>query len=42
MTDAEVVNKIDGLLNTHTFGEIAAILNQDGFKPGKGQRFTAR
>jgi len=42
MTDAEVVNKIDRLLNTHTFGEIAAILNQDGFKPGKGQRFTAR
>ncbi len=30
MTDAEVVGKIDQLLNTNTFGEIAATLNQGG------------
>lgn len=41
MTDAEVVNKIDELLNTNTFEEIAAILNNAGFRSGKGQRFTS-
>jgi len=40
MTDAEVVGKIDQLLNTQTFSEIAATLNRDGFRSGKGQRFT--
>ena len=42
VTDAEVVGRIDGLLDTLTFSEIAAALNRDGYKPGKGQRFTAR
>ena len=42
MTDAEVVGRIDQLLNTKTFAEIAAILNQSGVRSGKGQRFTAR
>jgi hypothetical protein len=42
MTDAEVVNKIDALLNTNTLEEIADILNDSGFRSGKGQRFTSR
>jgi DNA invertase Pin-like site-specific DNA recombinase len=42
MTDAEVVNRIDELLNTNTFEEIAEILNGAGFRSGKGQRFTSR
>ena len=42
MTDAEVVCKIDQLLNAQTFGRIAATLNADGFRSGKGQRFTPR
>jgi len=42
MTDAEVVSRIDELLNTNTFEEIAAILNNAGFRSGKGQRFTSR
>ena len=42
MTDAEVVGKIDQLLNTQVFSEIAATLNRNGFRPGKGQRFTSR
>lgn len=42
MTDAEVVDRIDHLLDTNTFGEIAATLNKSGFRSGKGQRFTSR
>jgi DNA invertase Pin-like site-specific DNA recombinase len=42
MTDAEVVGKIDQLLNTQTFREIAATLNRNGFRSGKGQHFTPR
>jgi hypothetical protein len=42
MTDSEVVSRIDRLLDTHTFGEIASTLNDSGCKPGRGQRFTAR
>ncbi len=42
MTDAEVVGRIDHLLNRQTFGEIAAALNKSGFRSGKGQRFTPR
>lgn len=42
MTDAEVVGKIDQLLNTQTFSEIAATLNKEGFRSGKGQHFTSR
>jgi DNA invertase Pin-like site-specific DNA recombinase len=42
MTDQEVVGRIDRLLDTQTFDEIAATLNQSGFRSGKGQPFTAR
>jgi hypothetical protein len=42
MTDAEVVSKIDQLLDTQTLSEIAATLNRDGFRSGKGQCFTPR
>jgi hypothetical protein len=42
MTDAEVVGRIDRLLNTQTLGQIAATLNSDGFRSGKGRRFTPR
>ena len=42
MTDAEVVGKIDQLLNAHTSREIASTLNSDGFRSGKGQCFTPR
>ena len=42
MTSPEVVAEIDRLLNYHTYGAIAAILNDRGLRSGKGQRFTAR
>jgi hypothetical protein len=42
MTDSEVVGRIDELLNTQTFGEIAATLNKSGFRSGKGQCFAPR
>jgi DNA invertase Pin-like site-specific DNA recombinase len=42
MTDAEVVGRINQLLDTQTFGEIAAALNKSGFRSGKGQPFTPR
>jgi DNA invertase Pin-like site-specific DNA recombinase len=42
MTDTEVVSKVDQLLDTQTFSEIAATLNRDGFRSGKGQCFTPR
>jgi hypothetical protein len=42
MTDAKVIGRIDQLLNTQTFGEIAATLNKSGSRSGKAQRFTSR
>lgn len=42
MTGSEVVAEIDKLLNEHTYGEIAAILNERGLRSGTGQPFTAR
>lgn len=42
MTSSEVVSEIDKLLDEHTYGEIAAILNERGRRSGTGQRFTAR
>jgi hypothetical protein len=42
VTDAEAVTRIDQLLDTMTFGAIAATLNSEGYKPGRGKRFTAR
>jgi DNA invertase Pin-like site-specific DNA recombinase len=41
-TDSEIVGRIDRLLETQTFGEIAATLNSAGFRSGKRQLFTAR
>jgi hypothetical protein len=42
MTNSEVVSEIDELLNEHTYGEIAAILNERGLSSGTSQPFTAR
>lgn len=41
-TSGEVVNEIDRLLDNHTPGEIAAILNERGLSSGKGKSFDAR
>jgi DNA invertase Pin-like site-specific DNA recombinase len=39
LTSSEVVAEIDRLLDRHTDGEIADILNERGFRSGKGHRF---
>jgi len=41
-TDPAVVETIDHLLDQHTEGEIAAILNQRGLPPGVGSVFHVR
>lgn len=41
-TNPEIVQRIDDLLNGHTDQEVADILNQNNFHPGKGGSFTAR
>jgi len=41
-TSAEVVEEIDRLLDEHTEGEIAEILNARGFVSGQGKPFHAR
>jgi DNA invertase Pin-like site-specific DNA recombinase/DNA-binding transcriptional regulator YiaG len=41
-TNPEVVAEIDQLLEQHTEGQIAALLNAQGRQSGKGQRFTRR
>jgi Recombinase zinc beta ribbon domain len=41
-TSREVVAEIDRLLNSHTYPEIAAILNDRALRSGKGGTFTAR
>jgi DNA invertase Pin-like site-specific DNA recombinase/ribosome-associated translation inhibitor RaiA len=41
-TTPEVVAAIDELLNNHTDGEIAALLNERGLRSGCGRRFHAR
>jgi hypothetical protein len=41
-TDAEVVAQIDALLDTHTEGEIARLLNERGYGSGWGKAFHAR
>jgi hypothetical protein len=38
-TPAETVHEVDRLLNDHTVGEIADLLNQRGFRGGDGERF---
>jgi DNA invertase Pin-like site-specific DNA recombinase len=42
MTSPEVVTEIDRLLNEHTYGGIAAVLNDRGMRSGTDQPFTAR
>ena len=41
-TSKEVVTQIDRLLDDHTYGEIAAILNEKGYGSGQGQTFDRR
>jgi hypothetical protein len=41
-TDPAVVTEIDRLLEQHTEGEIARILNARGLRPGVADRFTMR
>lgn len=41
-TNPEVVATIDGLLDRHTYPEIAVILNNQGLQSGQGQPFTTR
>ncbi len=39
-TSAEVVAEVDRLLNDHTVGEIATILNERGYRSGHGHAFN--
>jgi hypothetical protein len=41
-TSREVLAAIDGLLDRHTYPEIAVILNNQGLHSGQGQPFTTR
>ena len=41
-TSDEVVAEVDRLLNDHTDGEIAAILNERGYRSGYGHAFTSK
>ena len=41
-TDEAVVARIDELLEQHTEGEIAALLNEQGYKSGSGKAFSLR
>jgi DNA-binding transcriptional regulator YiaG len=41
-TDEAVVAQIDALLERHTEGEIAAILNEQGYRSGSGKAFNLR
>lgn len=41
-TESRVVQEIDRLLDYHTDGEIAALLNQQGYRSGQGKAFTER
>ena len=40
--DSKIVETVDELLSDHHYGEIAALLNQSGFKSGQGRRFDRR
>jgi hypothetical protein len=40
-TPPEIVAEIDRLLDFHTYGEIARLLNERTLKPGRGSRFTS-
>ena len=39
-TSAEVIDEVDRLLNDHTDGEIATILNERGYRSGYGHTFN--
>jgi hypothetical protein len=39
VTDPEIVEIVDELLASHTYAEIATILNERGYKSGQGHRF---
>lgn len=41
-TSPEVIAEIDRLLDQHTEGQIVALLNEQGWRSGKGQPFTLR
>jgi DNA invertase Pin-like site-specific DNA recombinase len=41
-TRPDVITQIDILLNEHTDGQVAAILNQQGLRSGTGKLFSAR
>jgi DNA invertase Pin-like site-specific DNA recombinase len=41
-TDPEVIRLIDELLNGHTAGEVAELLNARGLRSGSGQAFTRK
>jgi DNA invertase Pin-like site-specific DNA recombinase len=41
-TDREVVQEIDRLLDHHTDGEIAAVLNEKNYRSGHGKAFTRK
>ena len=42
MTDGEVITEIDRLLNDHTIGQIAPLLNEQGLRSGTGIAFTGK
>jgi DNA invertase Pin-like site-specific DNA recombinase len=42
MTDPKIVEIVDELLSDHSYSEIAAILDNRGFKSGQGSRITSR
>lgn len=41
-TPTEIVAEVDRLLDHHTYGEIAALLNERKLRPGRGERFSSR
>jgi len=41
-TAPEVITEIDRLLNDHTIGQLAGILNERGFRSGEGFAFTSK
>jgi hypothetical protein len=40
MTDPDVLAEIDRLLDDHTDGEVVALLNRRGLRPGNAERFS--
>ena len=42
MTDPEIVELVDDLLNDHNYAEIATILNERGYKSGTGLQFDRK